>query len=360
MAEDNVNTAIKNSEAVKPTGSAFDEDLNAPYTDERTVTISLVQNYSAYRKANAKTLGPRKEVIGSSITSSRILSSNAEECAKYFPQILGISANNENFVTRVKSWLSNIYFEITADNVVLDISFDYEHKKDYLDILKQENAICAEYDKVDRANQKALADALKVKIQKLNALESTKYKFGMPKNVTDYLMYRHCLLHKECAKDTAFINSDPTIRFYIKDAAREAELKKKLISERKTAMTNFVELSGTNEKFEAVYIAICRKNNLNMVDALSKDSSARQQVVMDFVNTNPDKFNKFYNDKHIVLKAFIEKLILRGELVRTEHNQQIVMPDGTFIGANIPEAIAWFENPNNKGQRMVFENKLKH
>ena len=81
---------------------------------------------------------------------------------------------------------------------------------------------------------------------------------------------------------------------------------------------------------------------------------------MDYVNTNPDKFNKLYNDKHIILKATIENLILRGELVRTDYNQQITKADGTFIGANINDAIAWFENPANKGERTIFENKLKH
>ena len=360
MADNNVNIANKNSEATKPTVSAFDEDLSAPYLDERSVTISCVHNYSAYRKANMKVLGQKREVIGSSITSSRILSSNADEVAAYFPALLGISANNENFVARVKAWLNNIHFEVRDKDVVLDTSFRYNHKEDYIKVKKEEDAICNDYDKVDRANQEELRKALKYKIDRLNALESTKYKYGAPVNIEEYLMYRHCLLYKEVAKDTAFINSDPSIRFYIKDEAREAELRKKLIAERKSAMTNFVELSGTNEKFNAVYLAVCQKRNDNMTEALGRDNSARQQVVMDYLNANPDKFNRLYNDKNIILKAFIEQLILRGELVRTDYNQQITMPDGTFIGANINDAIAWFENPNNKGQRTVFENKLKH
>ena len=360
MAEDNVNIANKNSEATKPTVSAFDEDLNAPYLDERSVTISCVHNYSAYRKANMKVLGQKREVIGSSITSSRVLSSNAKEVEAYFPALLGISANNENFVARVKAWLNNIHFEVRDKDVVLDTSFRYDHKKDYLQVKKQEDAICSEYEKADRANQDELRKALKLKIDRLNALESTKYQYGKPVNLEEYLMYRHCLLYKEVAKDTAFINSDSSIRFYIKDEAREAEIRKKLTAERKAAMANFVELAGTKEKFDAVYLAVCQRRNDNMTEALGRDNSERQRVVMDYVNSNPDKFNKLYNDKHIILKAFIEQLILRGELVRTDYNQQITKPDGTLIGVNMPDAIAWFENPNNKGERTIFENKLKH
>ena len=80
---------------------------------------------------------------------------------------------------------------------------------------------------------------------------------------------------------------------------------------------------------------------------------------MDFVNTNPDKFNKLIADKHIQMKAFIETCIIRGELVRSDFNQQISTPDGTFIGANMNEAIAWFENDANKAIRSALESKIK-
>ena len=56
---------------------ATSEDLNKEYVDKRTIVISLVHNYSNYRKVNMKVLGQRKETIGSSITSCRVLSSNA-------------------------------------------------------------------------------------------------------------------------------------------------------------------------------------------------------------------------------------------------------------------------------------------
>ena len=59
------------------------------------------------------------------------------------------------------------------------------------------------------------------------------------------------------------------------------------------------------------------------------------------------------------MKAFIETCIIRGELVRSDFNQQISTPDGTFIGANMNEAIAWFENDANKAIRSALESKIK-
>ena len=80
---------------------------------------------------------------------------------------------------------------------------------------------------------------------------------------------------------------------------------------------------------------------------------------MDYVNTHPDKFNKLFADKNITTRAFIETLIVRGELVRSEFNQQISTADGTLIGSNMNGAIAFFNNPDNKDMKELYENKLK-
>lgn len=356
----NTGTEVKTStQKENPKSNSFEEDLNAPYTDNRSVIISLVHNYSNYRKANMKVLGQRKETIGSCIRSCQVLSSNSKEVDAYFPALIGISPNNPDYVSRVKAWLSNIQLTISENDVTLDTSFTYDHKKDYLEIQKKEDAINAEYEKVDRSNTSAIKDALKKKIDALNALESTKYQYGHPEKIEQYLMYRHCLLYKEVAKDVALINSDPTIRFYIKDEAIEKERQKKLTKERSDAMANFVRLSADTDKFNSVFVAISIIRNDNLAEAMLKDYSVKQSIVMDFVNTNPDKFNKLFNDKHVQMKAFIETLIIRGELIRSDYNQQISMPDGTFVGSNMNEAIAWFENKDNKAVREALENKLK-
>lgn len=345
------------SQAPSPVGK--DATLEQEYTDKRSVTISLVHNYSNYRRVNMKVLGQRKETIGSSVRSCQVLSSNAEEIAAYFPQLIGLSANHPDFITRVKAWLSNIQFTINENDVTLDTSFVYKKKADYLAIKAQEDKINDDFDKVDRANTSAIKDAVKKKVDALNALESSKHKYGHPVNLENYLMYRHCLLYNDVAKDIALINSDPTLRFYIKDEAKEAEKAKKLTEQKTKAMKNFVELSGTDAKFNAVFVAMCVSRNENLSEALLKDRSEKVSMLIEYVNSNPDKFNKLVDDKNIQVKAFIETLITRGELVRSEFNQQISTAEGTFIGSNMNEAVAWFENPEHKDVRDAYENKLK-
>lgn len=348
--------ALKVQTGVK---SSADEELNKEYVDVRHITISLVHNYSNYRKANMKVLGQRKETIGSSITSSRILSSNQGEVEAYFPALIGLSPNNPEFISRVKAWLSNIQFVISNDDVILDISFKYNTKKDYLEFKKKEEAIDDAYERADRTDTEKIKAALKLRINALNALESDKYKVGRPLNLEQYLMYRHCLLYRDVAKDMALINSDSTLRFYIKDKNKEAEKQKKLIQERKTAIRNFMELGASPSKFNAVYIAVIASRNENISLALLKNDSEKDNILMNYANEHPDKFNKLVKDANIVTKALIETLIVRGELVRAEFNQQISTADGNFIGSNMNEAVAYFNSPANKDIRSAYENKLK-
>lgn len=335
------------------------EDLTKEYVDKRLIVISLVHNYSNYRKVNMKVLGQRKETIGSSITSCRVLSSNSGEVNAYFPALVGLSPNHADFTSRVKAWLSNIQFVVNENDVPLDISFVYNTKKDYLDFKKKEDAIDEEYAKIDRTNLSAIKEGIKRRVDALNTLESEKYKIGHPVNLEQYIIYRHCLLYKDVAKDTAIVNSDPSVRFYIKDEAKEAEKQKKLTEYRMQAMRNFIELNASPTKRNAVYVAIVASRNENVSEALIKTDSEKASYLMDYVNTHPDKFNKLFADKNIVTRAFIETLIVRGELIRSEFNQQISTADGTLIGSNMNGAIAFFNNPDNKDMKELYENKLK-
>lgn len=362
-AANNIGKEVPANKEVKQVDSTLleveDKDLDKEYLDTRYVTISLVQNYSAYRKANITVLGNVKGRIGSSIYSCRTLSANKGEVEAYFPSLIGYSPNNPEFVTRVQAWLSNIDVLVDDSDKRLNISFRYNKKSDYLAIKKQEDKINAEYDKVDRTNISAIKEAVKVKVAALNKLESTKYKYGSPENIEEYLIYRHCLLYKEVAKDMALINSDSTLRFYIKDEAKEAAKKNKLVKERLKAMQKFIELKASDNKFNSVFAVISAANSRNLIEELNKTDLEKTAIVMDFINNNPIKFNKLVEDKNITIKALIETLITHGELVRSEYNQQISTADGTFIGSNVKEAVAWFNNPDNKDFVTAMENKIK-
>ena len=339
--------------------AAKEVELNSPYTDKRTVTIAPVQQFSAYRRANIKSMPPRRNIIGSSISSTRILSSNKDEVEKYFPQIIGISPNNPEFVTRVKAYLSNISFNVQDAGSTLNISFTYDKKKDYLTIKEKEEKINAKRESVARNNTAAIKEAVKVWTQEINDLESEKAKYGHPDNIEEYLLYRHCLLYRDVAKDISLINSDSSLRFYIRDENKEAERAKRLVDERRKAMRNFLALEASDKKRNAVFIQMTVNNGGNIAEAMMKTPDQQVSALMTYLNDSPDKFNDLFEDKNVEMKSFIEALIARGELIRPEYNQQISTADGTFIGSNMNEAVAYFNNPTNKLVLEAMQNKYK-
>lgn len=353
------NTQKGTGKTVVESQAAKEAELNSPYTDKRSVTIAPVQQFSAYRRANIKSMPPRRNIIGSSISSTRILSSNKDEVEKYFPQIIGMSPNNPEFVTRVKAYLSNISFNVQDAGSTLNVSFTYDKKKDYLTIKEKEDKINAKREAVARNNTAAIKEAVKIWTQEINDLETEKAKYGHPDNIEEYLLYRHCLLYRDIAKDISLINSDSSLRFYIKDENKEAERAKRLIDERRKAMRNFLALEASDKKRNAVFIQMTVNNGGNIAEAMLKTPDQQVSALMAYLNDSPDKFNDLFDDKNVEMKSFIETLIARGELIRPEYNQQISTADGTFIGSNMNEAVAYFNNPTNKPVLEAMQNKYK-
>lgn len=334
-------------------------ELEAEYIDKRQIIIASVLNYSAYRRINMAALGKPRNTIGSSVNSVRKLMANKGEVEHYFPELVGVASNNPEFITRVKNYLNNIFFDVRDTERTIDVSFRYRHKKDYLEIHKAEEKIWETYNAVDRSNTAKLYEAAVIRDNDLFILESKKYQYGDPLNLEQYILYRHCLNYPDVAKDEAFINSNANLRFYIKDKNKEEVRKNKLIKEQQTALRHLVELQASPVKTNAVYVEYCIYSGISLSDGLSKTGLIQSKELMDFATANPRKFNEFVNDKNLLDKAFIETLITRGELVRSDFNQQISTPDGEFIGANINEAISYFKNPNNAGLKTKLENKLK-
>lgn len=336
------------------------EELDKPFTYKRSITVSLIQNYSLYRKANDKVLPKKRDYIGSSIRSSQVLASNRAEVEAYFPQLLGISVNNENFVTRLKQYLNNIQVPVNELGVTFDCSFRFNHKRDYFAFKAREEEIEMVYKKANKQSTKDLRAALAIKINDLNNLESEQYAVGSPVNITDYILYRHCLLYRDVAKDTALINCDPFVRFYLKDDAKDKERQQKLRQEINNAKRNYIEVIGDDEMFDAVYIQYCVVVGLPIVNSLLSERMDKENQLDKFSATEPIKFNSIVKDKDLRIKSLIELLIARGEFVRSQFNQNITTQDGEFIGANMKEAIAWAKNPENENVLAAFKNKLKY
>lgn len=331
---------------------------DTPYLDKNSITISLVSKVSIYRQVNMAALPDRRDFIGSSINSRRKLSANREELNKYFPNLLGISHNDPMFITRVTNWLNNISFPVTGVGKKLDVSFNYDKYSDYIEFEKAKTTITTKYKNASKNNLAEKRRALDVYISELNELESSRYKYGVPFNVEEYLIYRHCLLYRDVAKDPDLIHSDPSVRFYFNDEQKDNDRIKKLQNSSLAAKRNFIKVIDNDNLFDAIYTQYCVYKGLSLTIALTKDITAKQRELDAWSNEEPAKFNEFVDDKSIEVKSIIEKLIAKSELVRSTFNQNISTVDGTFIGANMKEAVAFFNNPANESIVNAYKTKL--
>lgn len=345
---------------VKSYEQELKENTEIEYTHISSVTISLVKNYSLFRRANDKVLPKKTDYIGGSVSASRILSANKDEIEVYFPNLIGVAPNNPDFTTRVKQYLNNIRVPVDELGRSFNTSFHYRRKSDFYRIRDEEARIEEVYQKANRSDLKRLREALDAKLVALNSLEGTKYKYGYPINADEYLMYRHCLLYKDIAKDVALINSDRSIRFYFKDDAKEAEKLAKYRTEVNKAKINYVQCLSEDDLFDAVYIQYCVNNNLPVIASLSENRIDREIKLDKYSAEEPVKFNKICSNKDVKTVAIIERLIARGEFVRSQFNQNITTVDGEFVGANIGEAVAWFKNPENTSAINAYKGKLNN
>lgn len=335
------------------------EDLTKPFVLKRKITIMPINNRSLYRQVNDKVMPKKVEYIGSSVRSSQILASNTGEVNAYFPKILGISANNENFITRLKQYLNNIQVRVDALGVQFDASFRFKTRSEYIAYNEELKKIEEVYNSMPKGTDKDKKAAINYKIDAINTLESELYLVGEPVNLDEYIMYRHCLLYSAIAKDTSLINGNPNIRFYFKDENKEATLQAKHRQEVNAAKRNYITAIGDDDLFRAVYVQYCVQRNMAIVPALA-DERINQETQLDkFSVQEPEKFNKICNDKDVRVKSDIELLIARGELIRSQFNQNITTATGEFVGANMKEAIAWYKNPENENIIAAFRNKIK-
>lgn len=337
-----------------------ERDLDAEFVEHSSITIALIQKFSLYRRANFNVLNKKVDYIGSSINSSRILSSNKKEIETYFPALIGIASNNENFITRVKQYLNNIRIQVDEDGRTFDTSFRYNTYRDYLKVKSEIEKVEDEYNAVDKRNEVALKKALKVKCLRLNEIETSKCSLGYPINLEDYLMYRHCLLYNDVCKEISLINSDPNYRFYFKDDNKEQERIVKLRKSKNIAKVHYIEAISDNELFDNIFVQYCSIMGLPIVQTMKLDRNVKEEYLDKFSTEEPEKFNRIFSNKNLKLVSLIEMLIARGELLRIGNSQNITTSDGTFIGANMNEAVAWFNDPANASLVNAFQNKLNN
>ena len=321
---------------------------------------TLVQNLHGigqdYRR-NAKFIPEGKVKIGSSINSVTKLKSNIDELNVYMPSILGANLNDPKYSERLELWFNNISKVVPEIGLVLEIGFMYKTNEAKETIEEVERSIFKTFNDSKKVNSKDRDLAFKVRDAAVVDLERTKYKYGFPVNVSDYILWRYCLEYGDVANDIALVNKTGGIRFYIYDAAQEAYKEKIEFDIRNEATILYVKLLDNPSKVEQMlWINIGSNTDIASMSAMDKSKS-----IETLSKANPSTFISLYKDVNLAIKANIERMIHYGILKRLDNTGVIVDDNNEIIGNDMGQAMVYFKNTErNKASITTLTSKLKN
>lgn len=250
--------------------------------------------------------------IGSQYRNQEVLRGlDYDEEKRYLKDILGTNPNSEKWEESCKRYWANIRKRVPYGmGLELEIGFKYENLE---------------------AMQKGEADGT----------YETKQTHGRPINVSDYILWRYCLVYGRVARTVADVNNSNKIRFYIHDVDVEIDQRHAMLELRKKAMAKYIAVVGDRELVQSLLIIYNNPAYLSNKDK-DKDLALDAEMTLD-----PRRFLATVDDPQLTMKALIENAILHGKLRRIDNTDTIIYGDNTPIGNSTDEAVAYLRNPNN-------------
>lgn len=329
---------------------------NTPVTVSRSVTIFRKEESSAYFKRNAKFMPEGKNKIGSGINSINRMKSNMAEIDAYMPVLLGMDKSDPKYREQVDLWFNNISKSVPETGLNLEIGFVYNNQSAKKSIEDVEEDIFKKFNSAKKVTSKERDEAIDLRDREIIELEKTKYRYGFPININDYILWRYCLVYSDVANDIALINKAGGIRFYIYDSVREKHKEKIQFEIRKKATAIFVKLFEMPDKVTNMLWV----DKGNTVDISKLEDYDKVRMIENMSKANPSNFINLYSDVNLDIKATIERMIHFGVLKRLPNSSIIVDDFNDIVGNTMDEAITFFKNEErNKASITRFKAKLR-
>lgn len=247
-----------------------------------------------------------------------------EEEKLYLPEILGISPESPNWDTRTKEYWASISVRVPwPEGIELEVGKNFKEDKD--------------------ANGK-LVD-----------------KVGVPINLSDYILYKFCLKHRNVGNEKEVINKSTKIHFYIEDPEKEIKRKKEGQVVKMEAYKILTE-NSENDRFLTGIILVLGdklKRYYTNLDSMTIDDKLLE--VTDIAEQYPHDFVEASKSSDLEWKAFLITCINNGSLTRLPNTEIITSyEDGQDrqLGSSYQEAIGYLKAENNREFTKRLESKI--
>lgn len=282
-----------------------------------------------------------------------------EEEIKLLPSIVGVSPSDDAWLEATKKYWSNISYDVPYSHLnnveengeELEVGFYYKDEEAKKAGIAEEQAEWNKY-KRERENGRFYKMSFKKRLEG-----------GIPLNVSDFILYRYCLVYSRVANTKEEINNSPKIAFFLESDAQRSAERKARHDFTLAITTKYIELISDREKVENIlYIIGSQKESVEKRKgerfSLSNDGE-KDIFIKAYSEVYPQKFIELMDDKRLKKKAFIQRCIDSGILRKLPNTQTIMYEDDVKLGDNMEQACDFISLEKNKGVVNEIKERLK-
>jgi len=255
--------------------------------------------------------------------------------------VLGVDpeSHTSNWDALIKNYWDSLSVIVPRGGKILDIGFKY-------DIRSTDNIQSKHISELLKGNKDIKTDKDLGDYVEASIAEESKYRYGLPTNSEDYMLWRYCQHYGYVANSIQDVDNAPKkIKFYLYSEAEKKIHIQEHHNLKVKAMTKYIEVVKDKKMVDAILILIGKGFEVDGMEVFEKE-----QAIDTLHMNDPQKFLKLASDKHLLLKADIEGLINRNILQRLPNTQIVTAANNIekVIGHSMDECITYFLDPKNK------------
>jgi hypothetical protein len=324
---------------INPVNIKLQDKIVFPKTFSKIVYVRRVtkDDGKAKDRLPGQNLDDHSDKIGSGFQGSSVLRGlTFVEEKRFLENIIGISSQSQDWEKKTKEYWSNISKNVPAGTgLELEVGLRYDKQEDY------------DYDQNLELNNNGIIIECK----------------GTPINISDYILWRYCLVYSRVANTPEDKNKSPKIDFYLFSKDKEIHDKKiNLNTKRKANQLYYKNIADRNwvNFMITVLVAKDKSPTRKTVAEVSNMSDDEKDILLDqYVSENPELFMIIGEDKNLEVKSFVELCVASGKLTRIPNTDTITM-EGNTLGNSISEVVSYLLNPKYAETYQTLKAQLKH
>ena len=270
--------------------------------------------------------------VGSALKGVDVLRGlDRKEEVKYLPHLINVfPEDTQHWLQATRDYWSNVSVQIPADEEVSNSELKGKTLK--FTVIFRSKTIAEEYRNSDLEKKSELIQ---------NSGEIIE-------GISDYVLFRYCLVYGRVANSFEQIYNSPKIRFYLYSKDQEVKRELDIFKERTKATKAFLSIMEDEKTIDAVLRMFNKNPN-------SFDSLGTKHLEVDKIKTeSPTSFLTFIQDKDLILKASIKKAVNLGIIYNPSNTDSYYYgaDNDVLLGKSLLDTVLFFRSEDEKDKQV--------